>query len=125
MRIFFCTSSCEEVCASIKSSKSFTQVMCPDGNIYINTERMECLYFLNNTNLSKKVLLTNLKEWHKSLGFCTMKDIIMVKGMKIQEKHNFECEICTEEKRMLNKHEFSLEACDLVGLIDIIAEDDF
>lgn len=81
MRIFFCTSSCEEVCASIKSRKIFTQVMCPDGT-KINIERMECLYFLNNTNLSKK-LLTNLKEWHKSLGFCNMKDIIMVKHMKI------------------------------------------
>ena len=44
----------------------------------------------------------SLKEWHEIMGHCNLKDVIalegVVDGMKVVDKHEFDCEVCVKGK---------------------------
>ena len=92
------------------------------------------LYFLYKTVVEKKRVET-LQTWHKILGHCNVKDICkmekVVKGMKISNHDEFQCETCTLAKQtntrnrnpdVRAKEPFELIHTDLSGPIDPISK---
>ena len=67
-----------------------------DGTAF-GIEKEDRLYYLNNTVLSQSSNCI-VKEWHRILGHCNVKDMLIfediIEGTKITHKGGFDCEIC-------------------------------
>jgi hypothetical protein len=79
------------------TEKGATVKFCPDGTVFDICKNGK-LYYLNSivNNTSENC---NASEWHRILGHCNCNDILklelIVDGMKITEKSEFQCDICT------------------------------
>ena len=135
-RIFFSVNAAIEEGAAINLNKHVKQYMNPDG-VMFDIEQRGRLYFLNSMS-SYRNNACSLMEWHKILGHCNYDDIRklknVVKGMKIKDDQELECEICTQGKMCQfrsrepderAKGSLELVHCDLAGPITSIAKDGF
>lgn len=110
--------------------------MNPDG-VMFDIEQRGRLYFLNSISSSENNACS-LMEWYKILGHCNYNDIRklknVVKGMKIKDDQELECEICMQGKMCQfrgrepderAKSPLELVHCDLAGPITSIEKDGF
>ncbi|PIK57781.1 hypothetical protein BSL78_05307 [Apostichopus japonicus] len=132
----FSVQAATEKGASVQFKPNAAELVSPEGTKF-NIERNGRLYYLNNT-ISNKIASHTLKEWHEILGHCNVKDVLklkdVVEGMNITGKHELDCGICIEGKMTQYRNRepdkracsiLELVHCDLAGLIEPIARDDF
>ena len=132
----FSVEAATEKGASIEFKPNSAELISKNGTKF-NIVKHGRLYFLNNTVSTNKASYT-LKEWHEILGHCNVKDIVqlesVVDGMKITDKHDFDCGTCVEGKMTQFRNRKADERatsvldmvhCDLAGPIDPVAKDGF
>lgn len=124
--------------ASVEFNKECAKLVNGDGTIF-NIQKHGRLYFLDTVNtVPVKNVSYSLKEWHKVLGHCNVRDIIRLKdvvnGMNISDKSVFDCDTCFEGKMTQYRNRepdkkanaiLELVHCDLAGPIDPVAKDGF
>ena len=121
--------------ATVLFTPNHAELIAPDGTKF-NIQTHQKLYFLNNVCLKEGN--HTLKEWHRILGHCNVKDVLnlerVVEGMKISDKINFDCETCilgkmtqyrNREADRKVKGKLELVHCDLAGPIDPPAREGF
>ena len=76
------------------------ELVAPNGTTFDIRKSGE-LYYLNSVANHTGESHT-LKEWHMISGHCNVKDVIkletVVEGMKISDKSDFQCDVCTMSK---------------------------
>jgi hypothetical protein len=82
---------------SINLGKQVSKYTTEEGNVFEIRQKGR-LYYLNSVSLSSNNA-SSIEEWHKILGHCNYGDIRkleqVVKGMKITDHKEPECEVCT------------------------------
>lgn len=68
--------------ATVVFSPDHAELQAPDGTDF-NIQTCQKLYFLNNVSLNRGT--HNIKEWHKILGHCNVKDVMKLENV---EKRN-------------------------------------
>ena len=122
--------------ANVNFSPNSAELIAPDGTSF-DIKQSGRLYYLNSLSSSEKVSRDS-KDWHKVMGHCNAHDVLalenVVDGMKISDKSDFNCEICTLGKmpqfrsRKPDKKAsklFELVHCDLAGPIEPVAREGF
>ena len=128
---------------SVEVKKGSNVNLGPQVSIYTTEEGREFeikrkgrLYYLNSISSSTNNART-IHEWHRILGHCNYGDIRklekVVKGIKITNHRETDCEICTTQGKMCQfrnrnpdqRASSSLEFvhCDLAGPIEAMAKD--
>ena len=95
------------------------------------------LYYLNSISSSTNNAST-IQEWHRILGHCNYADIRklekVVKGMKITDHRETDCEVCTQGKMCQTRNRapdqrarspLEFVHCDLAGPIEPTAKDGY
>ena len=95
------------------------------------------LYYLNSISSSVNNT-SSIQEWHRILGHCNYGDVRklekVVKGMKITDYEEAECEVCTQGKMCQTRNRepdqqakapLEFVHCDLAGPIEPVAKDVF
>ena len=122
--------------ATVNFSPTLAELVAPNGTTF-DIRKSGKLYYLNSVaNCTGQS--HSLKEWHMILGHCNVKDVIkletVVEGMKISDKSDFQCDVCTMGKMTQSfSRQSDLRApkplelvhCDLCGPIQPVAKDGF
>ena len=95
------------------------------------------LYYLNSISSSVNNA-SSIQAWHRILGHCNYGDVRklekIVKGMKITDYEEAECEVCTQGKMCQTRNRepdqrasapLEFVHCDLAGPIEPVAKDGF
>jgi len=120
------------LCFALDSS----ELIASDGTQF-NIEKHGRLYYLCSA-VSPVNHAASLKRWHEILGHCNVSDVLklesVVDGMKITDKADFECDVCTLGKMaQFRNRSPDTRACaplelvhtDLAGPISPVAKDGF
>ena len=121
---------------SINIGKRVSNYTTQDGKVFDIKEK-ERLYYLNSISSSCNNA-TSIIEWHRILSHCNFGDVRklekVVKGMKITDYREIDCEVCTQGKMCETrsrkpdqraKAPLDFVHCDLAGPIEPAAKDGF
>jgi len=122
--------------ATVNFSQTSAELTAPNGTTF-DIRKSGKLYYLNSV-ANRTGESHSLREWHMILGHCNVKDVIkletVVEGMKISDKSDFTCDVCTMGKMTQSfSRQSDLRAtkplelvhCDLCGPITPVAKDGF
>jgi hypothetical protein len=121
---------------SVNLGKQVSKYSTEEGNVFEIRQKGR-LYNLNSVSSSSNNA-SSIEEWHKMLGHCNYGDVRkleqVVKGMKITDHKEPECEICTQGKMCQTRNRepdqrakapLEFVHCDLAGPIEPTAKDVF
>ena len=121
---------------SINIGKQVSNYTTQDGKVFDIKEKGR-LYYLNGISSSCNNA-TSIIEWHRILGHCNFGDVRklekVVRGMKITDYREVDCEVCTQGKMCQTrsrepdqkaKAPLDFVHCDLAGPIEPAAKDGF
>ena len=121
---------------SISIGKQVSKYTTQDGKVSDIKEKGR-LYYLNSISSSYNNA-TSIVEWHRILGHCNFGDVQklekVVKGMKIIDYTEIDCEVCTQGKMCQTRNQepdqraqapLNFVHCDLAGPIEPAAKDGF
>jgi len=113
-----------------------SELIASDGTKFDIEKRGRLYYLCSNVSLVSHA--ANLKRWHEILGHCNISDILKLEsvldGMKITDKANFDCDVCTLGKMAQFRNRspdarasapLQLVHTDLAGPISPVAKDGF
>jgi len=122
--------------ATVNFTPTSAELVAPNGTTF-DIRKSGKLYYLNSV-VNNNGDSHSIKEWHEILGHCNVKDVIklenVVEGMRISDKSDFSCDVCTMGKmtQSFNRHSdvratkpLELVHCDLCGPIQPVAKDGF
>ena len=128
----FSVQAATEKGATVNFNPCTAELVAPNGTIFDIRESGK-LYYLNSIS-NNVVDSRSVKQWHKLLGHCNVKDILkleaIVEGMKISDKSEFKCEVCIMGKmtQSFNRQSdtratesLELVHCDLCGPIQPVS----
>lgn len=121
---------------SVNLGKQVSKYTTEEGNVFKIRQKGR-LYYLNSVSSSSNNACL-IEEWHKILGHCNYGDVRklekVVKGMKITDSKEPECEVCIQGKmcQIRNrqpdqraKAPLEFVHCDLAGPIEPTAKDGY
>jgi hypothetical protein len=121
---------------TVNLGKQVSKYTTEEGNVFEIRQKGR-LYYLNSVSSSSNNA-SSIEEWHKILGHCNYGDVRklekVVKGMKITDHKEPECEVCIQGKMcQIRNREPDQKAqaplqfvhCDLAGPIEPTAKDGF
>jgi hypothetical protein len=118
---------------SVNLGKQVSKYTTEEGNVFEIRQKGR-LYYLNSVSSSSNNA-SSIEEWHNILGHCNYRDVRkVVKGMKITDHKEPECEVCTPGKMCQTrsrepdqraKAPLEFVHCDLVGPIEPTSKDGF
>ena len=132
----FSVQAATEKGATVKFCPDAAELVSSDGTVFDICKNGK-LYYLNSivNNTSEN---RSASEWHRILGHCNRKDILkleaVVNGMKIRDRSEFQCDVCTMGKmtQSFNRQsderateKLALVHCDLSGPVDPVSKDGF
>ena len=134
----FSVPSATEKGHSVIFKKNDSKIITGSGTTF-DVKQKGKLFFVDRIKSVKSVKKDNsLSTWHRIMGHCNKDDVIklenIVDGMKIENKDNFQCEICILGKQQNTRNRTPDErakACmelvhtDLVGPINPVAREGF
>ena len=122
--------------AKVNFKGDSAELIISDGTVF-TIEQYGRLYYLYKA-FYNEIRSESLEIWHKILGHCNISDVRklagVVKGMKISDDSDFDCETCILAKQVNKRNKqphvrttypFELVHTDLAGPIDPIAKDGF
>lgn len=124
------------VCVNFEPTHS--KLVTSDGSVF-NVEKQGNLYFINNVGNIHVNSTRTVKEWHKALGHCNIKDVVKlekaVEGMQISgDKENVNCETCVlgkitnfrnREPDIRATRNLELVHSDLAGPMNVVGKGGF
>ena len=132
----FSVQAATEKGATVVFRPDSAELIACDGTKF-DIEKRGRLYYLCS-NVSPANHADNLKRWHEILGHCNINDVLklenVVDGMKITDKTNFDCDVCTLGKLAQFRNRtpdarasapLELVHTDLAGPISPVARDGF
>ena len=122
--------------ASVVLGQQVSKYTTEEGKVF-EIRKKGRLYYLNSISSSVNNT-SSIQEWHRILGHCNYGDARklekVVKGMKITDYEEAECEVCTQgemcqtrnrEPDQRAKAPLEFVDCDLAGPIEPVAKDGF
>ena len=122
--------------ASVSLGQQVSTYTTEEGKVF-EIRKKGRLYYLNSISSSVKNT-SSIQAWHRILGHCNYGDVRklekVVKGMRITNYEEAECEVCTQGKMCQTRNRepdqrasvpLEFVHCDLAGPIEPVAKDGF
>ena len=122
--------------ASVVLGQQVSKYTTEEGKVF-EIRKKGRLYYLNSISSSVNNT-SSIQEWHSILGHCNYGDVRklekVVKGMKITDYEEEECEVCTQGKMCQTRNRepdqrakapLEFVHCDLAGPTEPVAKDGF